>query len=147
MIDQSICFMSMEEMLDLDEGKKRYKGSSPWIFLLCLADHDFNVKINWQGCLSVDSSPVSRLEMDDMSGRILFPLSSVGVGGRVKLKGKLGSVISEYDSFWEPSIDMQIPEPIAYSIEMLFKVEPSSLIREEDMRELKENYLLPTLHM
>ncbi|WZZ21065.1 hypothetical protein YC2023_122452 [Brassica napus] len=107
----------------------------------------FALKINWQGCLSVDSSPVSRLEMDDMSGRILFPLSSVGVGGRVKLKGKLGSVISEYDSFWEPSIDMQIPEPIAYSIEMLFKVEPSSLIREEDMRELKENYLLPTLHM
>lgn len=84
--------------------------------------------------------------MDDMSGRILFPLSSVG--GRVKLKGKLGSVISEYDSFWEPSIDMQIPEPIAYSIEMLSKVEPSSLIREEeDMRELKDNYLLPTLHM
>ncbi|KAF2574993.1 hypothetical protein F2Q70_00004869 [Brassica cretica] len=103
--------------------------------------------INWQGRLSLDSSPVSRLEMDDMSGRILFPLSSVG--GRVKLKGKLGSVISEYDSFWEPSIDMQIQEPIAYSIEMLSKVEPSSLIREEeeDMRELKENYLLPTLHM
>ncbi|KAL0646346.1 hypothetical protein Bca4012_044637 [Brassica carinata] len=102
--------------------------------------------INWQGRLSLDSSPVSRLEMDDMSGRILFPLSSVG--GRVKLKGKLGLVISEYDSFWEPSIDMQIQEPIAYSIEMLSKVEPSSLIREEeDMRELKENYLLPTLHM